>query len=201
VIADVPWPKQPRRLPVVLSRQEVARLLAATVSLKYRTLFMIAYGAGLRLSELTHLRAGDIDRERMLIRVHQGKGGHERLVGLSPRLLVALDVYRAAAWPSPWLFAGARPQEPLSASAVQKALREARRASGIAKPLTMHTLRHSYATHLLESGTDIRVIQRLLGHKNITTTTIYTHVSTQTIRAVVSPLDQLDLAEVPGLPS
>ena len=193
-MADIPWPKQPRRLPVVLSRQEVGRLLAATASLKHRTILMTAYGAGLCLGELTHLRVTDIDRDRMLIRVRQGKGRSDRLVGLSPRLLAALDRYRAAAWPSDWLFSGARPDDPISATAVQKALGQARRAAGIAKPATMHTLRHSYATHLLESGTDIRVIQRLLGHKSITTTTIYTHVSEQTIRQVISPLDQLDLA-------
>lgn len=176
-------------------------MLAATVNLKHRAMLMTAYGAGLRLGELTHLRVGDIDRERMLIHVRQGKGRVDRQVGLSPRLLAMLDRYMRAARPTDWLFAGAQPDEPISHSAVQKALREARQASGITKPVTMHTLRHSYATHLLESGTDIRVIQRLLGHKSITTTTIYTHVSTQTIRGVVSPLEQLDLAGAPGLPS
>jgi site-specific recombinase XerD len=120
VVADIPWPKQPRRLPVVLSRQEVARLLAAAVNLKHRAMLMTAYGAGLRLGELTHLRTGDIDRERMLLRVRQGKGRRDRMVCLSARLLAELDHYHAAARPTDWLFVGARPGQPISASAVQK---------------------------------------------------------------------------------
>jgi len=190
----IPFPKRgKRKLPIVLSRSEVAQLLAAGTSPKYRALLTTAYGAGLRVSEVTHLRVADVDRERMVTRVQQGKGRQDRETLLSERMLDVLDAYIVLANPQEWLFTGRHPNRPLHTSTAQKAFKRALHTAGIEKQVGIHSLRHSFATHLLEGGTDLRVIQVLLGHSDVKTTTIYTHVSTATRRNVISPLDQLPM--------
>ena len=193
VAERIPFPKRTRALPTVLTRSEIARLLAATTSLRYLTVFIMCYSAGLRVSEATHLRIDDIDREEKLIHVRRGKGGRSRYTVLAERILPTLDAYIDAAQPQSWLFHGRGGDRPLSTAAVQAAFGRARQDSRIAKPATLHTLRHSFATHLLESGTDLRIIQRMLGHRSITSTAMYAHVSTRTLRTVVSPLDDPEL--------
>lgn len=193
-IAHIPFPRTERKLPVVLSPAELLQFLNSIRSLKYRTILMTAYGAGLRLSEVTHLRVSDIDSQRMVIRVRQGKGRTDRYVMLSPVLLQLLRRYWLAARPTTWLFPSRLPERPISPSAVQRACQRAARAAGLAKPVTVRTLRHCFATHLLESGTNIRLIQTLLGHRSVSTTQRYTHISAATVRATQSPLDHLALA-------
>jgi site-specific recombinase XerD len=191
VAGQIPFPKQITKLPVVLSRSEVARLLGAVPNLKHRAMLMTAYAAGLRLSEVTHLHPEDIDRERKVIRVQQGKGRRDRYVMLSEQLLPVLDAYLKVAQPRLWLFPGRPPEKPLNPRAVQMAFHRARSAAGIRKPVSLHSLRHSFATHLLEAGTDLRIIQELLGHRSVRTTALYAHVSPAALRQVVSPLDLL----------
>jgi len=191
VAQQIPFPKQTHKLPVVLSRGEVARLLAAEPSLKYRAILMTVYAAGLRLSEVVQLRVVDIDRERKVIRVHQGKGRKDRYVLLGERLVPVLDAYITAAQAREWLFTGRSSDRPLSTRTVQAVFHRALRAAGISKRASLHTLRHSFATHLLESGTDLRVIQQLLGHQSVRTTALYAHVTNAALRQVVSPLDLL----------
>ena len=193
MIPHLPYPRQKRRQPVVLSRGEVARLLKAILNVKHRTAAMVQYGSGLRISEALHLQLRDIDSERMVITVRRGKGDVDRQVILSVVLLRALRQYWRAYKPTCWLFEGKDPDEPLGASTIQRAIKAARLRAGIAKPATAHTLRHSFATHLLESGTDLRTIQVLLGHRSLRTTQIYTHVATDRLRGTVSPLDTLDV--------
>jgi integrase/recombinase XerD len=193
VLAHLPCPKRLKRLPVVLSPEELTRFFAAVGRLNHRTLLITAYAAGLRVSEVAALRVEDIDSQRMVLRVRQGKGRKDRYVMLSPKLLEILRAYWKAARPKTWLFPGLDPDRPISAAAVMKACRQARRASGLAKHVTVHALRHSFATHLLEAGTDLRTIQVLLGHDSPRTTAIYTHVSPEALRATPSPLDRLDL--------
>jgi len=178
-----------RKLPVVLSPEEVADLIdaASGPGLKYQEALSIAYGAGLRANEVVHLKTGDIDSDRMLIRVEQGKGSKDRHVMLSPSLL---DYYREAR-PQGWLFHGIRVGTPLSTRQLNRAFTTAKQMAGITKKATLHTLRHSFATHLLEQNTDVRVIQVLLGHAKLSTTAQYTHVATSTIRDVMSPLDAM----------
>ncbi|MEJ8852560.1 site-specific integrase [Variovorax rhizosphaerae] len=155
---DIPMPKKPFRLPVVLSPEEVAHFLACVDSLKQRTILTTAYAAGLRVSEATHLKVTDVDSQRMMLRVDQGKGSRDRYVMLSPRLLEALRSYWKIVRPKTWLFPGHIPGRPITTDAVGLACRKAQRAAGIAKPITPHSLRHAFATHLLESGTDVRRI-------------------------------------------
>jgi integrase/recombinase XerD len=193
VLEHIACPKQPKRLPVVLSPNELTRSFAAIAGLKYRAVLMTAYAAGLRVSEVAALRVEDIDSHRMVIRVQQGKGRKDRYVMLSPKLLELLRTYWKAARPRTWLFPGRDPNRPITASAVIKACRRARRAAGLEKRVTVHTLRHSFATHLLEAGTDLRTIQVLLGHHSPRTTAVYTHVSPAAVRSTTSPLDRLDL--------
>ena len=193
MIPHLPYPRQKRRQPVVLSRGEVGRLLKAIPNLKHRTVAMAQYGAGLRISEALHLQLGDVDSERMVITVLRGKGDVDRQVILSQVLLGALRQYWRAYKPTCWLFEGRDPDEPMGASTIQRAIKAARHRAGIAKPATTHALRHSFATHLLESGTDLRTIQVLLGHRSLKTTQIYTHVATDRLRGTVSPLDTLDV--------
>ena len=183
--------KVPRKLPVVLSPDEVAQFFAAVANLKHRAILMTAYAAGLRLSEVVALRVADIDSRRMVLRVHQGKGQKDREVMLSPRLLAVLRHYWQVVRPSDFLFPGNRPDRPISPRTVQKICDAALTASGLKKRVSPHTLRHSFATHLLESGTDIRTIQVLLGHKQLSTTARYTHVSTARLHSTRSPLDRL----------
>ncbi|HMB75632.1 MAG TPA: site-specific integrase [Kiloniellaceae bacterium] len=182
-----------KKIPVVLSAEEVARILEAAPGpgLRYRAAFSVAYAGGLRASEVTHLKIGDIDSTRMLIRVDQGKGRKDRQVMLSPALLELLRDYYCEARPAGWLFPGRNRVDPISTRQFNRAFGVARDFAGIKKTVSPHTLRHSFATHLLEGGTDIRVIQVLLGHAKLETTTIYTKVATKTIRDVTSPLDLL----------
>ena len=190
----------PRTLPVVLSRDEVARLIVAAPSLKYQTALSIAYGTGLRVSEVIALKVSDIDSQRMTLRVEQGKGNKDRYAMLSPVLLERLRSWWRVAHaqgrmlPNGWLFPGLNPVDPLSTRQLNRAIHAAAEAARIDKRVSMHTLRHSFATHLLEQKVDIRVIQVLLGHKRLETTSIYTHVATEILREVVSPLERLQPA-------
>ena len=194
--------REPRRLPVVLSPEEVGRLLAATTNIKHRAILSLAYATGLRASEVVSLKLTDIDRDRMLIRVEQGKGKKDRYVILSPILLEILHewwrVARKKGWMSagqPWLFPGYRGQH-TSARQLHRIVRLAAGRAGITKRVGVHTLRHCFATHLLEQKTDIRIIQVLLGHKKLDTTALYTRVAIHTIGQVTSPLDFL--LKMPG---
>jgi site-specific recombinase XerD len=189
--------KQPRTLPVVLGPDELARFFAAITNLKHRALLMTAYAAGLRVSEVTRLRVADIDSARMVIRVRHGKGQKDRYVMLSPRLLEVLRAYWKAARPPDFLFPGAVADRPLTTGSVRKVCYRARIAAGLDKRVTVHTLRHSFATHLLEAGTDLRTIQVLLGHSSFSTTARYVHVATASLPATRSPFDRLDL-DPPG---
>ncbi len=191
VLERIPFPKQPKRLPVVLSLEEVTRFLAAVVGIKYRAILMTAYAAGLRLSEVTGLRVADIDSKRMVIRVRQAKGRRDRYVMLSPRLLAVLREYWKVIQPTDWLFPGDVPGQPISGKAVHLACVRAARDAGLDKHVTLHTLRHSFATHLLEAGTDLRTIQVLLGHSKLETTAIYTHVSPAAVETTRSPFDRI----------
>ncbi len=187
----------PQTLPVVLSRDEVARLISAAPNLKYQTALSIAYGTGLRVSEVIALKVSDIDSQRMTLRVEQGKGDKDRYAMLSPVLLERLRSWWRVAHaqgkmlPNGWLFPGLNPMDSLSTRQLNRAIHAAAEAAQIDKRVSMHTLRHSFATHLLEQKVDIRVIQVLLGHKKLETTSIYTHVATEILREVVSPLETL----------
>jgi integrase/recombinase XerD len=198
ILKSIVCPKQEKKLPVVLSPAEVGQFFQAITNLKHRAILMTAYAAGLRVSEVVALRVEDIDSQRMVIRVRQAKGRKDRYVMLSPRLLDLLREYwrarrrRAELRSSPWLFPGQNPDRPMTSKPVHDACKDVREASDLSKRVTVHTLRHSFATHLLESGTDIRTIQVLLGHRSIKTTALYTHVSTATLEATHSPLDRLD---------
>jgi len=195
-VAHIPFPRQAKKLPVVLSPLEVQRLLAAVRDYQLRVLLMTTYAAGLRLSEVIHLQVADIDSQRMVIRVRQGKGQKDRYVTLATTLLTELRRYWQQERPSTWLFPSKSKLQPISANRVQRACQLAGRAAGLTKPATVRCLRHSFATHLLEAGTNLRVIQTLLGHSSVRTTQTYTSVSAQTLRTVVSPLDALA-----GIPS
>jgi site-specific recombinase XerD len=191
LMPHLPYPRLKRRHPVVLSVQEVVQLLRAIGNLKHRTVAMVLYGAGLRISEALSLQLRDVDSTRMVLTVRHGKGDQDRQVALSPVLLEALRTYWRAYRPPSWLFPGQTTDRPLGPSTIQRAVKAARIRARIAKPATAHTLRHSYATHLMEAGTDLRVIQTLLGHRSLKTTAIYTHVATERVRATRSPLDAL----------
>ena len=182
---------KPRKAPVVLNQEEVVRLFEAAPGLKYKAAFGVAYGAGLRVSEVVALKVTDIDSQRMTLRVEQGKGQRDRYVMLSPQLLKWLRQWWKAARPQAWLFPGQNPVNPMTARQLGRAVHAAARQARIAKRVSPHTLRHSFATHLLESGVDIRVIQVLLGHAKLETTALYTRVAVNTIRDVTSPLERL----------
>ncbi len=187
----------PRTLPVILSREEVSRLIAAAGNLKHQTALSVAYGAGLRASEVVALKVGDIDSERMTLRIEQGKGHKDRYAMLPPVLLERLRVWWRVAraqgkmLEGGWLFPGLNPIESLSTRQLNRAIHAAARAARIDKRVSMHTLRHSFATHLLEQKVDIRVIQVLLGHKKLDTTALYAQVATDLLREVISPLETL----------
>ena len=195
VDTEIPRPKIPFKLPVILSREEVAHFLESIASFKHRTILMTAYAAGLRVSEVTHLKVTDIDSQRMMIRVDQGKSQKDRYVMLSPRLLEILRAYWKASRPEEWLFPGDIPGRPITTEAVEQACQKARRVSGIKKPITPHSLRHGFATHLLESGTDVRRIQLLMGHRSLATTARYLKLATTTVCATTSPFDLLPRPE------
>ena len=188
----------PQRLPKVLSRDEVRRLLEATTSLKYKAAFSIAYGAGLRVSEVVNLKVGDIDSQRMVLRVEQGTGTKDRHAQLSPVLLATLRHWwregkqRSLVLDNGWLFPSRDPVNPLSARQVSRVFKAAAAAAELDPKYSMHSLRHSYATHLLEDKVDIRIIQTLLGHSKIETTTRYTQVANSVLQEVTSPLDTLN---------
>jgi len=191
IVLDMPFVREPRRLPVVLSPQEVARLLDAAPGLKYKAALSVAYGAGLRASEVVSLKIADIDSARMVIRVEQGKGRKDRYVMLSEHLLALLRAWWKEARPQGWLFPGQNRVNPLTTRQLNRACHAAAQMAEIDKPVSLHTLRHSFATHLLEQKTDIRVIQVLLGHKKLDTTALYTRVALKALGQVTSPLEHL----------
>jgi site-specific recombinase XerD len=188
----IPRPRKERHLPVVLSPGEVAKMLGKVRNPKHRALLMLLYSAGLRVGEVVRLTPGDLDVERGLLRVRRGKGRKDRYTLLAQRAVEAVRVYRDAFAPNRWLFPGARSGRHLTTRSVQRTVKNAAAAAGIKKNVTAHTLRHSFATHLLEGGTNLRIIQELLGHQSARTTQIYTHVTRSVIESVRSPLDNLD---------
>ena len=193
VAARLPFIREPRRLPVVLSPEEVARLLDAAPGLKYKAALSVAYGAGLRAAEVVSLKVSDIDSTRMVIRVEQGKGRKDRYVMLSPQLLELLRAWWRAGRPQGWLFPGRDRVQPMTTRQLNRACHAAAQMAEINKRVSLHTLRHSFATHLLEQNIDVRVIQVLLGHAKLDTTALYTRVATKTISEVMSPLEHIAL--------
>lgn len=197
VVAKLSTVPVPRRLPIILSREEVSRLLEATHSLKYKAAFSVAYGAGLRISEVAGLKISDIDSERKTLHVEQGKGRKDRYAMLSPVLLDILRCWwregraRGLLLDGGWLFPGQNPVNSLSTRQLSRAIRAAAATAEIEKRVSMHLLRHSFATHLLEQKVDIRLIQVLLGHSQLETTTLYAQVATDLLQAVTSPLEIL----------
>jgi len=195
-VEHIPYGRKPRTLRVVLSQDEVVRFLSAVDNIVYRMALLTAYAAGLRITELVMLKAEHIDSARMLLHVELGKGQKSRLVPLSEVLLQQLRDYWRQGRPkvkgSPWLFPSEDPAKPIDVTTIQKACQRARGASGIKKHVTPHTLRHCYATHLLEAGTDLRTVQALLGHATLSTTAIYTHVQRKLVTATKSPLDAIE---------
>ena len=192
-IKHLTFVREPRKIPVVLSLEEVARLLEAAPGPKYKAALAAAYGAGLRVSEVATLKVSDIDSERMMLRVEQGKGHKDRHAMLAPQLLELLRDWWRIARPQVWLFPGQNPVNPMTTRQINRACHAAADMARITKRVSPHTLRHSFATHLLEQNTDIRMIQVLLGHAKLETTALYTHIATNTIRAVMSPLERLSL--------
>lgn len=188
----VPYPRQPQKLPEILSCEEVWRLLASTVRPKHRLVLETIYACGLRVSEATQLKTRDIDRDRMTVRIEQGKGSKDRYVPLSKRLLQRLEQYWGTERSRHWVFEGSTPDRCLHVSAVQKAYTDAKRRAGIQKHGGVHALRHAYATHMIESGVDVLTVQRLLGHRSVSTTMRYFHLSQARVSIVRSPLDLLD---------
>jgi len=191
VEAVIPAPKTPCTLPVVLSPAEVMQFLDCVKAPKHRTILTICYAAGLRISEAVRLTPPAIDSQRMVLRVEQGKGQKDRYVMLSPKLLAILREWWRLTRPRHWLFPGDHPNEPITKRAVNRACRKAHRRCGIAKPITPHSLRHAFAVHLLEAGTDVRTIQLLLGHRSLETTARYLCIATTKVCATASPLDLL----------
>lgn len=198
IVERIAYARTPGRQPVILSAEEVVRFLEAVPSPKARVALTTAYATGLRVSGAVSLKVADIDSARMVINVRQGKGGQDRTGVLSPRLLSILRDYWRWARPGAWLFPGRGGDKPMSTGVLHAACRRATVAAGLAKHVSVHTMRHSFATHLLESGVDIRIIQVLLGHKNLKTTELYTQVSTTTIGRTQSPLDRLQFTVPPG---
>jgi site-specific recombinase XerD len=198
IVARIPWPKVPVTLPDVLTREEVEQLFAAIHELMYRVVLMTAYSAGLRVREACRLQVGDIDSKRGVLHIRDGKGGRDRFAPLSTRLVEVLRSYwKTMKPPGPYLFPGAKPGRPISADAIERAVARAVRRCGFQKRVTPHTLRHSFATELLERGANLRTIQALLGHASIRTTARYTQVSRNFIARTRSPLD-IPVDEPPG---
>src|ERR1017187_350429 len=190
----IPTAKKPQRLPVILSPEEVLQFLSSVGSTKHRAILTTCYAAGLRISEAVHLKPIDIDSQRMVIRVEQGKGQKDRYVMLSPKLLEILRHWWRAAKPKPWLFPGDIPGGHIQREAVELMCQKAQRRCGIAKPITPHSMRHAFAVHLLESGTDVRTIQLLMGHRSLATTARYLRIATTKVCSTTSPLDLLSAA-------
>lgn len=193
-IGKIPYAKRPRKLPVVLSREEVVRFLAVPRNLKHQAMLMTAYSGGLRVSEVTRLACGDIDSNRMVIHIRLGKGSKDRYVPLSPVLLRVLREYWRASKRKPdvWLFPGGVEGRPITSRALCRICKQVSTKAGLSKSVTPHTLRHTFATHHLEAGTDLRTLQMLMGHRNLQTTTIYLHVSAGKLQSAGTPLDLLD---------
>lgn len=187
----IPFPRQEHRIPVILSPSEVASLILAVTNLKHRALLATAYGTGARVTELTHLKVTDIDSKRMVVSIRQGKGHMDREVPLPPLLLELLRKYWKKYRPQTWLFPGLRPDRPISKDAVEKACGAACRRADLKKHATPHSLRHAFATHLLEAGESIRVVQELLGHKSVRTTQGYTHVTPEARNSVRDTVNSL----------
>ena len=192
-IERIPFPRRERKLPLILSREEVKALLQAPRSLRHRTMLAVLYGSGLRVAEAAQLKVSDIDTPRNVLWVRLGKGSKDRQTLLSPRLLELLRGYWRAERPVEWLFPGADPNRPISAKAIYLACRNAAQIAGLSKPVHPHSLRHAFATHLLEAGTNLRCIQLLLGHANLETTARYLQVADVAVRSTSSPLDSLEL--------
>jgi integrase/recombinase XerD len=197
----IPTPKKPRPLPVVLSPEEVVHFLTCVNAPKHRAILTTCYAAGLRISEAIHLRPTDIDSRRMVIRVERGKGFKDRYVMLSPKLLETLRDWWRLNRPTPWLFPGEHPDHPIGRAAVEQACHHARRRAHLSKPITPHSLRHAFAVHLLEAGTDVRTIQLLLGHRSLDTTARYLRIATTTVCSTSSPLDLLPQTAPAAFPS
>ena len=195
----VPSPKAPRTLPIILSPDEVVQFLGCIPNIKHRTILTACYAAGLRITEAVHLKPAAIDRQRMVIRIEQGKGRKDRYVMLSPKLLEVLSDYWWAARPKVWLFPGDIPGQPITRHSVEKVCQAAHQRSGLSKPVTPHSLRHAFAVHLLESGADLRTIQLLLGHSSLNTTARYLRIATSKVCATTSPLDLLPQIPVAAL--
>ena len=193
VEGTIPTSRKAKKLPVVLSQDEVTRFLGAVDNLKHRLILAVCYATGLRLSEAVRLKPAAIDSQRMVIRVEQGKGRKDRYVMLPPKLLTMLRDYWKRTHPGEWLFPGNRPGQPITPSTIDHTCREVRLLCGIGKPVTPHSLRHSFAVHLLEAGTDLRTIQLLLGHRNLGTTARYLMIATNKVCATASPLESLTL--------
>jgi site-specific recombinase XerD len=197
VLAKMQSVRVPHKIPVILSKQEVARLIACAGNLKHQTALALAYATGLRVNEVISLKVSDIDSQRMTLRVEQGKGGKDRYAMISPILLERLRVWWRVARAQGkmlnggWLFPGRDPIDPLTAKQLNRAIHEAATLAKIDKRVSMHTLRHSFATHLLEQKVDIRVIQVMLGHKKLETTALYTQVATEVLKEVINPLETL----------
>lgn len=200
-VPHIPYGKRPKTLPTVLSTQEVARLLHAAAPGRDRVLLQVAYGCGLRLGEVLALQVSDIDSARMVIHVRQGKGRKDRLVPLSVRLLEELRAYWRACRPRSYLFPAKKPDRPLTGGGVQRVFRRIAARAGLSKQCSMHTLRHSYATHLLEAGVDVLTLKSLLGHRDLSTTAHYLHVSTRRLQQTPSLLDLLVVPQPPDPPA
>ena len=190
LVKHLPYAKGPRKIPSVLSPHEVAQLLAAVTHPRYRLILRIAYGCGLRIGEVLRLQVGDIDSSRMLLHIRQSKGRKDRLVPLPQRLLEELRAWWVCHRPKSWLFPGQGGKRPLHAGSVQRVCQRAARRCGFKKQVTPHTLRHSYATHLVEAGVDLETVRQLLGHRDLKTTTCYTHVAGKA-QTTTSPLERL----------
>jgi site-specific recombinase XerD len=190
VVQDIKYPKAKIKLPVVLDLSEIEALLAATDNIKHKAILMITYSAGLRISETSRLKITDIDSKRMMVRVEQGKGGKDRYTILAQTVLDHLRQYWRQYHPKEWLFEGQKDNTHISVSSIYQIFCEAKKRAGITKPASVHTLRHSFATHLIEAGTSLHHVQLLLGHRSPTTTTVYLHVSRLNLAQVVSPLDR-----------
>jgi integrase/recombinase XerD len=197
-VERIPFPRRERKLPLILSREEVKALLEAPRNLRHRTLLAILYGCGLRVAEVTQLKVSDIDSARHVLQVRHGKGRKDRQTLLPAKLLDLLRCYWRSQRPTDWLFPGADARRPISPKAVFLACRKAAQRAGISKPIHPHSLRHAFATHLLEAGVNLRTIQILLGHANLETTARYLHVADVAVRSTASPLDSLDLDLVPS---
>lgn len=201
---DLVYPKRPERLPVILSEEEVARLIESAITSYHRVILMTLYGTGLRREELCRLKVTDIDSQRMVVHVRQGKGNKDRDVTLSPRLLEVLRAYWKWRKPKTYLFPSLyrkRPEQPIDSKTVWHAVREAARRAGIKKKVSPHLLRHSWATHLLERGTDLKTIQVLLGHVDLEATTIYLHLSQRHMQALNNPIDALPISGLGAKPT